>query len=71
MYTVDDLVSELFHLQDYGMGEKPIKVKVQDKAGKELFYLPLENIGFDNPDNIKDVVLTVKLGSEDIEELPN
>ena len=65
MYTVDDLVSELFHLQDYGMGEKPIKVRVQDNTGKELFYLPLENIGFDNPDNLKDVVITVKLGDED------
>ena len=65
MYTVDDLVSELFHLQDYGMGEKPIKVKVQDKTGKELFYLPLESIEFDNPDSIKDVILTVKLGDED------
>ena len=49
----------------YGMGEKPIKVKVQDKTGKELFYLPLESIEFNNPDNIKDVVLTVKLGDED------
>lgn len=29
--TVDDLLSELFQLQDYGMGDKPIKVKVLDK----------------------------------------
>ena len=65
MYTVDDLVSELFHLQDYGMGEKSIKVKVQDETGKELFYSLLESIEFDNPDNIRDVVLTVKLESED------
>ena len=52
-------------MQDYGMGEKPIKVKVQDETGKELFYSPLESIEFDNPDSIKDVVLTVKLGDED------
>lgn len=64
MYVVDDLLGELFHLQDYGMGEKTIKVKVQDKTCKELFYLPLGGIEFDNPDNIKDVVLTVKLGGE-------
>lgn len=62
---LDEVIGELFHLQDYGMGERPVKVKVQDKTGKELFYLPLESIELDNPDKIKDVVLTVKFGGED------
>ena len=31
MKTLDDLISELFHLQDYELGDKPVKVLVGDK----------------------------------------
>lgn len=62
--TVDDLLSELFQLQDYGMGEKSIKVKVLDKNENEVFYLPIDNIDFDNPNNVKDIIITVKVGGE-------
>lgn len=62
--TVDDLLSELFQLQDYGMGEKSIKVKVLDKNENEVFYLPIDNIDFDNPNKVKDIIITVKVGGE-------
>lgn len=62
--TVDDLLSELFQLQEYGMGEKSIKVKVLDKNENEVFYLPIDNIDFDNPNNVKDIIITVKVGGE-------
>lgn len=62
--TVDDLLSELFQLQDYGMGDKPIKVKVLDNEGNEVFYLPIDNIDFDNPNKVKDIIITVKVGGE-------
>lgn len=62
--TVDDLLSELFQLQDYGMGGKSIKVKVLDKNENEVFYLPIDNIDFDNPNKVKDIIITVKVGGE-------
>lgn len=62
--TVDDLLSELFQVQDYGMGDKPIKVKVLDKDGDEVFYLPIDNIDFDNSNKVNDIIITVKVGGE-------
>lgn len=62
--TVDDLLSELFQVQDYGMGDKPIKVKVLDNDGDEVFYLPIDNIDFDNSNKVNDIIITVKVGGE-------
>ena len=47
---LDEVIGELFHLQDYGMGERPVKLCIYGADGHQMTQVDLGEIrlGYDD-----------------------